>query len=136
MYSAIILYDADCGVCNRSVTWLIRRDRLGHLVFAGLSGATASSLRQRHPEIPHSAETLVLVKGIDGDEVVHLRARAVLGVVALLPWPWRALAVFDIFPSVLLDPPYRLFALLRNRLLPASSGSCTIEQNEAGRFLP
>lgn len=37
----IVLFDARCGLCERSVAWLARRDREGALLFAPNDGVTA-----------------------------------------------------------------------------------------------
>jgi predicted DCC family thiol-disulfide oxidoreductase YuxK len=136
MQPVIVLYDSECGVCNQLVDWLIQRDRHRRLTFASLQGSTAQGLRSRQPAIPSQANTLVLVRGAEPNEQVLLRTRAVLGVLALLPWPWRALGPLGVLPSVLLDPPYRLFAAVRGRLAPAPSGQCIRRTSEEGRFLP
>jgi predicted DCC family thiol-disulfide oxidoreductase YuxK len=136
MPPVIVLYDSECGVCNRLVRWLIRRDRHLRLTFASLQGDTARDLRSRQPVIPSQSDTLVLVRGTQPNEEVLLRTRAVLGVLALLPWPWRALGPLGVLPPVLLDPPYRLFAAVRNHLAPAQGGQCERESSEEGRFLP
>ncbi|MBK7537805.1 MAG: DUF393 domain-containing protein [Myxococcales bacterium] len=58
----VILYDGQCGLCHRSVRWLVRRDR-GRLFYAPLQGPTAARLRLRHREIPETLETVVFVEG-------------------------------------------------------------------------
>lgn len=37
----IVLFDGQCGLCERSVGWLIRRDRHGALLLAANDGTTA-----------------------------------------------------------------------------------------------
>ena len=37
----IVLFDARCGLCERSITWLRSRDRKGILLFAPNDGVTA-----------------------------------------------------------------------------------------------
>lgn len=37
----IVLFDAQCGLCERSVAWLMRRDQHGALLFAPNDGVTA-----------------------------------------------------------------------------------------------
>ncbi|MAE46147.1 MAG: hypothetical protein CMJ86_04555 [Planctomycetes bacterium] len=132
----IVLYDAECGVCNKLVDWLINRDRHQRLVYASLQGTTAQTLRERNPEIPFETHTLVLVRDAPQGKQIRVRGRAVFGVLALLPWPWRVLGSLGILPPIILDPPYRLFAALRKRLHPAPSAQCNRGQHDAGRFLP
>ena len=132
----IVLYDSECGVCSRLVNWLILRDRHQRLTFAGLHGTTAADLRGRHLSIPIQTDTLVLVRGRQPDERIWLRSQAVLGVFALLPWPWRALGVFRVLPSVLLDPPYRLLARLRGHLGTQPVDDEAPAWKSEDRFLP
>jgi predicted DCC family thiol-disulfide oxidoreductase YuxK len=136
MLPVIVLYDSECGVCNRLVNWLIKRDPHRRLTFASLHGTTARDLRRRQPVIPSQSDTLVLVRGTQPHEEVLLRTRAVLGVLALLPWPWRALGPLRFLPPVILDPPYRVLAAVRNHLTPRQSGQCNREPSEEARFLP
>ncbi len=136
MQPVIVLYDAECGVCNKLVDWLIRRDRHQRMVYASLQGTTAQTLRERNPEIPFQTQTLVLVSDAPQGKQIRVRGRAVFGALTLLPWPWRALGSLGILPPIILDPPYRLFAALRKRLRPAPSAQCKDRQEHEGRFLP
>ncbi len=136
MERVLVLYDSECGICNRLVDWLIDRDHGQRLTFAGLQGTTAAGLRQRHPLIPTHTDTLILVRGTQPDEQIRLRTQAVLGVFALLPWPWKVLGPLRFLPAMLLDPPYRLVAALRGRL-PAPRARDPQRTNSGGeRFLP
>ena len=44
----IILYDGVCGLCNRLVQFLLRRDRKGVFRFASLQSALAAQVLARH----------------------------------------------------------------------------------------
>ena len=46
--SPIILYDGVCGLCNRAVQFLLKRDRHDRLRFASLQSEFAAQLLQRH----------------------------------------------------------------------------------------
>ncbi|MGH7338670.1 MAG: thiol-disulfide oxidoreductase DCC family protein, partial [Myxococcota bacterium] len=80
----IILYDGVCGLCSRTVQWLIPRDRDRVLRYAPLQGETAAALRERYPEIPRTLESVVLVD----DGKVHLRSKAFLYGSRYLTRPW------------------------------------------------
>ena len=62
----VVLYDGTCGLCHRSVRWILRHERDHTLAFAPLQGATAAALRARFRQIPITLESVVLV---DGDRV-------------------------------------------------------------------
>src|SRR5688572_28596302 len=99
----IVLYDGECGLCHRSVKFLIKRDR-GQLYYAPLQGETAAALKQKHPEIPETMESVVLVD----DGRVHLRSKAFLYVARYLTAPWRWAYYFRWLPAFLLDLGYRV----------------------------
>src|ERR1700690_2928126 len=86
----VVLYDGTCGLCHRSVRWLLRHERDHALQFAPLQGATAAALRVRHPEIPQLVSTVVLVE----DDRVYLRSKAFLYAAKHLRAPWRWVAVW------------------------------------------
>ena len=108
----VVLYDGACGLCGRTVAWLLAKDRERKLRFAPLQGETAARLRALHPGIPADLSTVVLV---DGGRV-HLRSRALLHVARHLGPPWRWAAWLRFLPGALLDPPYRLVVRVRHRL--------------------
>jgi predicted DCC family thiol-disulfide oxidoreductase YuxK len=107
----IVLYDGECGLCNRSVKFLIKRDG-GQLYYAPLQGETAAALRTQHPEIPTTLESVVLV---DGGKV-RLRSKAFLYGAKFLTAPWRWAYYLRWLPAFLLDLGYRVIARVRYRV--------------------
>jgi len=149
---AWVLYDGTCGLCDRSVRWLLARDRRGALRFATLEGAIAAEVRGRHPELPPVDETFVLVERPRSDaESVRVRSDAALRAVALLGGGWRLLAALArLVPRPLRDVAYRFVARRRTRWfgrletcrVPTpgererfldAPGNATEEPSEAGR---
>jgi len=107
----VVLYDGECGLCHRSVKFLLKRDR-GNLWYAPLQGETAAELRTRHPEIPQTLESVVLV---DNDRV-HLRTKAFLYGAKYLTPPWRWAYYLRWLPAFVLDLFYRFIARIRYRV--------------------
>lgn len=107
----IVLYDGECGLCNRSVKFLIKRDG-GQLYYAPLQGETAAALREQHPEIPKTLESVVLVE----DGKVRLRSKAFLYGAKFLTAPWRWAYYLRWLPAFLLDLGYRVIARIRYRV--------------------
>jgi len=107
----VVLYDGVCGLCHRSVGFLMKRDG-GRLWYAPLQGETAAALRAQHPEIPETLESVVLV---DGGRV-FLRSRAFLHGAKHLDRPWRWAYHFRWFPAFLLDLLYAGLARIRYRV--------------------
>jgi predicted DCC family thiol-disulfide oxidoreductase YuxK len=108
----VVLYDGVCGLCSRSVRWLLRKERDHTLRFAPLQGPTAAALRAKYPSIPQTLESVVLVE----DGRVHLRSKAFLYSAKHLRAPWRWGYGMRWFPGFVLDLGYRVIARVRYRV--------------------
>jgi predicted DCC family thiol-disulfide oxidoreductase YuxK len=116
-HGPIILYDGVCGLCNRFVQFVLRRDRRDQFRFASLQSSFARELLRRHGEDATRLDTFFLVLDPDTpSERVLKRSRAALGVLRLLGNPWRVLAGFGVLPTFLLDIGYNLVARVRYRV--------------------
>ena len=105
----ILFYDGACGLCDRSVRWIIARDRDAVFRFAPLQGVTYRELE--HADKPDDVSTFVAL--IDGHLLV--RSDAILAVSRELGGAWRSLAaVGRLAPRPLRDACYRFVA--RHRL--------------------
>lgn len=129
--AALILYDGQCGLCNRSVRWLIDHDD-GQLRYAPLQGPTAAAARALHPTIPETLESVVLVE----NGRAHLRSKAFLHVARHLGWPWRAGYAFRFLPGFVLDPLYRVVAHYRYRWFGHYDECRLPTQTERQKLLP
>jgi predicted DCC family thiol-disulfide oxidoreductase YuxK len=127
----VVLYDGECGLCNRSVKFLLARDG-GQLYYAPLQGETARALRDKHPEIPRTLESVVLV---DGDRV-HLRSKAFLYAAKYLTRPWRFAYALRWLPAFLLDIGYRLIARARYRIWGKYDACRLPTTDERAKLLP
>jgi len=127
----LVLYDGVCGLCSRSVRFLIRRDHQQVLVFAPLQGETAARLRTEYPEIPETLESVVL---IDGGKA-YLRSQAFLRVSRYLTRPWRWGWYLRWIPGFLLDLGYRLIAAVRYRIWGKTDQCELPAPEERARFL-
>jgi predicted DCC family thiol-disulfide oxidoreductase YuxK len=127
----IVLYDGVCGLCQRSVQFLLARDRR-QLWYAPLQGETAAALRAIHPEIPATLESVVLVD----DGRVYLRSKAFLHVARYLTAPWRWAYHLRWLPAFLLDLGYRLVARVRYRIWGKYDACRLPSADERAQLLP
>jgi predicted DCC family thiol-disulfide oxidoreductase YuxK len=114
----VILYDGVCGLCNRLVRFVLRRDRRDRFRFASLQSAFAGELLRRHGRDPGDLDTLYVVAG-QGTAEEHLLARsaAVLHVLQEIGGGWRGTAVFlRLLPRPLRDWAYGRVARSRYRI--------------------
>src|SRR5262245_26071227 len=82
----IFFYDGDCGLCARSVQWVVAHDRRGVLRYAPLQGATFAKLDVDGK--PRELETMALHDA----EGLHVRSDGVLRVLRHVGGPWSVLA--------------------------------------------
>lgn len=127
----IVLYDGVCGLCAKSVRWLLRHERDHELRFAPLQGPTAAALRAKYPVIPATLESVVLV----ANGKAYIRSKAFLHLSKHLRAPWRWTYGFRWMPGFVLDLPYRLLAVVRYRVF-GKTDQCELPSPEQrARFL-
>ena len=132
----LVLFDGVCGLCDRSVQFLLRADRQAVFTFAPLQGETAAAIRRRHPQL-EDADSLVLVRDAGGDrEQVLLRSTAVLQALAALGGIWRAVSWLRIVPRPVRDVVYDAIAKRRYRWFGKFESCRLPAAAEAARFLP
>lgn len=130
--SPIVLYDGVCGLCAKSVQWILDHEGDHALRFAPLQGETAAALREQYPNIPTELDTVVFVDG----ERAHLRSKAFLHLAKHLRSPWRWLHAMRWLPGFVLNGFYRIVAALRYRIW-GTVDSCQLPSPETRRrFLP
>ncbi|CAN5141235.1 thiol-disulfide oxidoreductase DCC family protein [soil metagenome] len=128
----IVLYDGSCGLCHRSVKFLLRHERDAELLFAPLQGPTAAALRLEYPEIPTNLDTVVLVEAGHA----RLRSKAILHVAHHLRAPWSWAYAMRWFPAVIGDLSYRLIAAVRYRVWGRADECSLPSPGQRARFLP
>jgi predicted DCC family thiol-disulfide oxidoreductase YuxK len=75
----ILLYDGVCGLCNRLVQFILRRDPGGAFRFASLQSPLAGRILARHGADPGDLDTVYLVVNAElPDEQVLSRSDAVI----------------------------------------------------------
>ena len=132
----LVLYDGVCGLCDKSVQWLLENDPEGRLRFAPLQGDTAAEVMARHPEIPAGLDSIIYVEHDGERENVFWRSRAIFRLSLHLQTGWRALSWFRFVPSFLADLVYRLIAKMRYRFWGKLDTCRVPTPEERSRFLP
>jgi predicted DCC family thiol-disulfide oxidoreductase YuxK len=126
----VVFFDGVCGLCNSSVDFVLRHDRMGRLKFAPLQGATA--VRLLPAEDRENLDSLVLWD----DGRMFRRSSAVVRILWRLGPSWRALGgVLWLIPLPLRNAAYRLVAALRYRLFGKKETCRLPSPEERSRFL-
>jgi predicted DCC family thiol-disulfide oxidoreductase YuxK len=117
MATTVVFYDGVCGLCNRLVRFLIRRDTRARLLFAPLQGAFARTVLVPQGCNPSDLDTVYAVAYPPDPPVrVLRRSRAVLHAVAELGPAWRMAAMAGrMIPLPIADAIYNAIARRRYR---------------------
>ncbi len=104
----VILFDGDCGLCNRFVLSVIQQDPGRIFMFAPLSSLTGQRLLQAHG-ISKKIDSIVLVE----DGRAHIRSQAVLRILQRLGIRRGDVTLLSLLPVSIADLAYRVIAASR-----------------------
>lgn len=136
MANPVLLYDGACGLCTRTVRFILRHDRRKVLRFASLDGGFARSVVSRHPGLRNS-DSVVWYEPREEHrrERILTRSDAALQVLRYLGGTWRMGLVAAVVPRSWRDLFYRLVARHRRRLFPPVTVCLPASADERPRFL-
>ncbi|HEX3282983.1 MAG TPA: DCC1-like thiol-disulfide oxidoreductase family protein [Pyrinomonadaceae bacterium] len=132
----IIFYDGVCGLCNRLVQFVLKRDKRDYFRFAALQSDLASATLRRHNRDAHDLDTVyVVVEYSQPAERLLARSDAILFLLKHLGGIWRLSAVGKILPRPVRDSIYGLVARNRYRVF-GKYDACLLPSPETrARFL-
>jgi predicted DCC family thiol-disulfide oxidoreductase YuxK len=137
MSHPILLYDGVCGLCNRLVQFILRRDRDAVFRFASLQSAFAATILARHAASPDDLDTVYVVVDHElPNEHLLSRSDAVLFVLKKLPGAWPPLAFcLRLMPKFLRDAAYNVIARNRYAIFGRSEVCALPRAQDRSRFL-
>jgi predicted DCC family thiol-disulfide oxidoreductase YuxK len=103
----ILFYDGECGLCDRSVQWLLARDPLAIFRFAALQGETAREML--HAPDREALSTMFLID----EKGVHRRSTAALRAVSRLGGVYALTGLLLVIPRAIRDAVYQFVAAHR-----------------------
>ena len=129
MQQNIVFYDGDCGFCNRSVAWVIKRDQTEQIFFASIqSEFTTNFFTKNEFDLPDLSTFYFYSNG-----KLYSKSTAGLKVVKHFSGLCKMLGVGVIVPRSIRDFFYDAIAKRRQKI---SKGYCFIPLgNEKLRFL-
>ncbi len=107
----ILLYDGVCGLCNRTVQWILRRDRDGAMRFAALDSAVGREALRLLPTL----------SGVDSVILLHrdgawVKSTAVLELARYVGGTWKLALLGYLLPRPVRDWMYDVVARYRYRV--------------------
>lgn len=131
----VLLYDGTCGLCNRTVQYILRHDRKKSLLFAPLEGPYGTRFQKDRPHLK-GVDSMVWIEteGERNPVCYDIRSTAVLRVAHYLGGLWRLGLVGWLIPRAIRDWIYDRVALHRH-LIPGAAECVTVDATTRARFL-
>ena len=113
---AVIFYDGVCGLCDRTVRFVLRRDHAGRFRFATLQSDYAAAALARHGRDATDLDSVCLLLDPDGPgERLLAKSDAVFAILDGLGGVWRLAAAARWLPRAWRDAAYDALANRRYR---------------------
>ena len=114
----IVFYDGDCGFCNRSVQFILKKRKHDRFLFIALQSDKAKELLTPF-DIAISMETIYLLQ----NNQVYQKSQAVLKLSDSLKRPYGWLKLGYILPRFIRDAIYMLVSRNRHKI---NAGFCAL----------
>lgn len=125
----IVFFDGVCGLCNRAIDFLMRKDKKKVLLFAPLQGSTAAKL------LPYGEASSLSSMVYYSNGKISYRTKAILNLLWDMGGWWTLFSIFRIVPAFIRDIFYNWMASSRYTLF-GKKETCRIPTaEERGRFL-
>ena len=126
----ILLFDGECGFCNRSILFFLRREKESKLNFAALSSETGKMLLS-YFELDPKIDSMVLIRGHEA----YIKTCAALRLTWYMKGLWPLLSVFLIIPPFMRHPIYSLISRNRMKLFGRVPECALLKNEDQARFL-
>lgn len=134
----VLLFDGECGLCQRLVRLLLRLDRRRRLCFAPLQGPAAQGYLRQHGLPATDGESMILVpdwhrrdppRYLQRTDAMIAALREVGGIGRMVA------AVLRLVPAAWRDAGYRLVARWRRKIFGAARAGVLARPEWSGRLL-
>ncbi|MEC5423518.1 thiol-disulfide oxidoreductase DCC family protein [Virgibacillus sp. C22-A2] len=126
----LVLFDGECNFCDRSVQFIIKRDKNARYKFASLQGDAGQEIIRQH-QVPAEMDSLILVE----NNSCYYKSSAALRICRNLTGGWKLLSLLLLVPKPIRDYLYEIIARNRYKWF-GKRDSCTLPSPEIRkRFL-
>lgn len=126
----ILLFDGECGFCNRSVQFILKREKNKKLHFAALQSEAGLALRS-YFEISTTTDSLILIRNNDA----YVKSCAALRLSVYMKGLWPLLMIFTAVPPFLRNLVYDFIAKRRMRWFGRVESCALLKKEDQTRFI-
>ena len=133
---AIVLYDGVCGLCNRAVQFLLKRDRYDRLRFASLQSDFAAALLKQHGVDHEDLDTVYAVLNYrQPNETLLAKGDAFLFFATAMGGVWNVVRVGRIIPRAFRNRLYDFIARHRYQVFGRSENCILPNPEQRHKFI-
>ncbi len=126
----ILLFDGECGFCNRSVLYFLRHEKNKSMHFAPLNSKTGKELRA-YFEIDEKIDSIILIR----DHSAYIKSCAALRLFPYLKGLRPLMIVFVVIPPFIRNWVYDMIAKRRMKIFGRVKNCELLPAEDRQRFL-
>ena len=126
----ILLFDGECGFCNKSVQFFLKHEKNKKMYFAPLESQEGKDLRT-YFEIDPKIDSIILIR----DYSAYIKSCAALRLTLYMKGLWPLMCFFLIIPPFLRNPIYDFIAKRRMKIFGKVESCSLIPKEDQMRFL-
>jgi predicted DCC family thiol-disulfide oxidoreductase YuxK len=126
----ILLFDGECGFCNKSVQFFLKHEKGKKMYFAPLESQSGKDLRS-YFEIDPKIDSIILIR----DYSAYIKSCAALRLTLYMKGLWPLMCFFLIIPPFLRNPIYDFIAKRRMKIFGKVESCSLIPKEDQMRFL-
>lgn len=108
----IVFYDGDCGLCNRSVQFVLKHEKSNVIRFSPLQSQFSKRFFEEHQFQTPDYTTFYFYT----NNQLYQKSRAAFKIIPALKWYWQPLRLLALFPSFITDGVYNFIAKRRKTI--------------------
>jgi len=125
----LILYDGECGFCNETVKFILKRDKKQFFYFTSLQSKLGQEQLKMYHLPLNDFSSFVYIH----QNKAFLKSTAALEVAKNLKY-WKWVVIFKIIPQKIRDAVYDFIAKNRHKIFPQSA-CILLDLNQKKQFL-
>jgi predicted DCC family thiol-disulfide oxidoreductase YuxK len=126
----ILIFDGECGFCNRSVLFLVKREKNKKMHFVSQHSQTGKDLLN-YFELDPSIDSIVLIR----DYSAYIKSCAVLRLTWYMKGLWPLLSFFLIIPPFIRNRFYEFIAKRRMKIFGRVESCALLDEEDLKRIL-
>ena len=128
----ILLFDGECGFCNKSVQFFLRNEKKSgtKIHFASLQ-SEAGSLLRKYFEIDNNTDSIIFIR----DHSAYIKSCAALRLTRYMKGLWPLMIIFVAIPPFLRNRVYDFIAKRRMKWFGRVDNCALLQKEDKERFI-